>query len=58
MAALIVLPQTNPIGSVLDSVSSPITKPVYNLGLDEFSAWFGHNPDPAPRSERRDQATG
>jgi site-specific recombinase XerD len=25
---------------VLDSVSSPITKRVYNLGLDEFIAWF------------------
>jgi hypothetical protein len=58
MAALIVVPQTNPIGSVLDSVSSPITKPVYNLGLGELFAWFGHNPDPAPRSELRDQATG
>jgi len=27
---------------VLDSVSSPITKRVYNLGLDEFFAWYGH----------------
>src|SRR5271169_5663658 len=26
---------------VLDSVASPITKRVYNLGLDEFFAWFG-----------------
>src|SRR5580698_2972067 len=25
---------------VLDSVSSPITRRVYNLGLDEFIAWF------------------
>ena len=25
---------------VLDSVSSPITKRVYNLGLDEFIAWY------------------
>jgi hypothetical protein len=25
---------------VLDSVSSPITKRVYNLGLDEFFAWL------------------
>jgi hypothetical protein len=24
---------------VLDSVSSPITRRVYNLGLDEFLAW-------------------
>src|SRR6202521_4163676 len=26
---------------VLDSVSSPITKRVYNLGLDEFFSWYG-----------------
>jgi hypothetical protein len=26
---------------VLDSVSSPITKRVYNLGLDEFIEWYG-----------------
>ena len=26
---------------VLDSVSSPITKRVNNLGLDEFFEWFG-----------------
>ena len=25
---------------VLDSVSSPITKRVYNMALDEFIAWF------------------
>jgi site-specific recombinase XerD len=29
---------------VLDSVSSPITRRVYNLGLDEFSAWYGQEP--------------
>ena len=29
---------------VLDSVSSPITKRVYNLGLDEFFAWFSREP--------------
>ena len=29
---------------VLDSVSSPITKRVYNLGLDEFFAWFRMEP--------------
>lgn len=29
---------------VLDSVSSPITKRVYNLGLDEFFAWFSQEP--------------
>src|SRR5712691_8103177 len=31
---------------VLDSVSSPITKRVYNLGLDEFFAWYGQAPRP------------
>src|SRR6202161_2970575 len=25
---------------VLDSISSPITRRVYNLGLDEFIAWY------------------
>src|SRR4249919_3498528 len=29
---------------VLDSVSSPITRRVYNLGLDEFFEWFGREP--------------
>jgi hypothetical protein len=32
---------------VLDSVSSPITRRVYNLGLDEFFEWFGQKPRPA-----------
>jgi hypothetical protein len=32
---------------VLDSVSSPITKRVYNLGLDGFFAWYGQEPRPA-----------
>jgi site-specific recombinase XerD len=44
MNELIVVPQTshrNKLKSlVLDSVSSPITKRVYNLGLDEFFAWL------------------
>jgi hypothetical protein len=31
---------------VLDSVSSPITKRVYNLGLDEFFAWYAQEPRP------------
>jgi hypothetical protein len=31
---------------VLDSVSSPITRRVYNLGLDEFIVWFGQEPRP------------
>jgi hypothetical protein len=29
---------------VLDSVSSPITRRVYNLGLGEFIAWFAQEP--------------
>ena len=29
---------------VLDSVSSPITRRVYNLGLDEFFAWYAQEP--------------
>jgi site-specific recombinase XerD len=32
---------------VLDSVSSPITRRVYNLGLDEFIAWYTQEPRPA-----------
>src|SRR4051795_2273343 len=32
---------------VLDSVSSPITRRVYNLGLDEFIAWYTEVPRPA-----------
>jgi site-specific recombinase XerD len=31
---------------VLDSVSSPITKRVYNMALDEFIAWFQQGPRP------------
>jgi hypothetical protein len=29
---------------VLDSVSSPITKRVYNMALDEFYTWFQRAP--------------
>src|ERR1700681_1116008 len=29
---------------VLDSVSSPITRRAYNLGLDEFIAWYTLEP--------------
>ena len=29
---------------VLDSVSSPITRRVYNLGLNEFFEWYGLEP--------------
>jgi site-specific recombinase XerD len=31
---------------VLDSVSSPITRRVYNLGLDEFIAWYSQEARP------------
>jgi site-specific recombinase XerC len=31
-------------GMVLDSVSSPITKRVYNMALNEFMAWFQQMP--------------
>ena len=48
MTDLMVVPQPNPWfklkSLVLDSVSSPITKRVYNLGLDEFFAWYGQEP--------------
>ena len=48
MTDLIVVPQQSHWQKlktlVLDSVSSSITKRVYNLGLDEFFAWYGHKP--------------
>jgi len=48
MTDLIVVPQPNQWSRlkalVLDSVSSPITKRVYNLGLDEFFAWYAQEP--------------
>jgi hypothetical protein len=31
---------------VLDSVSSPITRRVYNLRLHEFVEWYGQEPRP------------
>jgi hypothetical protein len=34
---------------VLDSVSSPITKRVYNMALNEFMAWFQQAPRPGFR---------
>src|SRR5947209_5514518 len=50
MTDLIVVPQPTQWHKlkmlVLDSVSSPITKRVYNLGLDEFFEWFGREPRP------------
>jgi predicted DCC family thiol-disulfide oxidoreductase YuxK len=38
---------------VLDSVSSPITRRVYNLGLDEFFAWFGQRSRDRDSTRRR-----
>jgi hypothetical protein len=57
MTDLIVVPQTKQWQKlkalVLDSVSSPITRRVYNLGLDEFFEWFGQESRPAgPRRVR------
>src|SRR3954463_6817644 len=50
MTDLVAVPRTNQWHKlktlVLDSVSSPITKRVYNLGLDEFLEWFGQEPRP------------
>jgi hypothetical protein len=50
MTDVIVLPQTNQWQKlkalVLDSASSPITRRVYNLGLDEFFEWYGREPRP------------
>src|SRR6185369_9224107 len=50
MTEMIVAPHANQWlrlkSLVLDSVSSPITKRVYNLGLDEFFAWYGEEPRP------------
>jgi len=48
MTELIAVPKANEwtrlTALVLDSVSSPITRRVYNLGLDEFFAWYTHEP--------------
>src|SRR5271155_5020787 len=50
MTDLIVVPQQNQWHKlkalVLDSVSSPITKRVYNLGLNEFCEWYSQEPRP------------
>ncbi|MCU1233281.1 MAG: hypothetical protein JWP63_1248, partial [Candidatus Solibacter sp.] len=40
-----------PRRQVLDSVSSPITRRVYNLGLDQFFEW--HERETRPASPRR-----
>src|ERR1700687_3820659 len=51
MSALVVADKTSEWrrlkALVLDSVSSPIPRRVYNLGLDEFIAWFTEAPRPA-----------
>src|SRR3954463_5995314 len=52
MTDLIVVPQSQATqwqklkALVLDSVSSPITRRVYNLGLDEFIGWYALEPRP------------
>src|SRR3954454_5922319 len=50
MTELIVVPQATQWqrlkALVLDSVSSPITRRVYNLGLDEFIRWYTLEPRP------------
>jgi site-specific recombinase XerD len=48
MTELIAVPQVDQWSRlktlVLDSVSSPITRRVYNLGLDEFFTWYRQEP--------------
>src|SRR5215472_16763689 len=48
MTELIAVPKANEWtrlkALVLDSVSSPITRRVYKLGLDEFFAWYAQEP--------------
>src|SRR5437763_554515 len=48
MTEMIVAPKANEWlrlkSLVLDSVSSPITRRVYNLGLNEFFAWYAEEP--------------
>src|ERR1022692_1583763 len=50
MTDVIVAPQANQWHKlkalVLDSVSSPITERVYNLGLNEFFEWYGQEARP------------
>ena len=50
MTELIVVPQAahwqRLKGLVLDSVSSPITRRVYNLGLVKFFEWYEREPRP------------
>ena len=59
MTDLIVVPQNNEWyklkALVLDSVSSPITRRVYNLGLDEFITWYGQETRPGLYKGRRER---
>ena len=43
---------------VLDSVSSPITKRVYNMALNEFMAWFQQAPRPGLHQGDRERVAG
>jgi hypothetical protein len=43
---------------VLDSVSSPITKRVYNMALNEFLAWFQQAPRPGFHQGDRERVEG
>jgi hypothetical protein len=43
---------------VLDSVSSPITKRVYNMALNEFMAWFQREPQPGFTKGHRERVAG
>ena len=45
-------------GLVLDSVSSPITKRVYNMALDKFLAWFQQAPRPGFTKGHRKRVAG
>ena len=43
---------------VLDSISSPITRRVYNLGLDEFIAWYTEEPPARFHQGDRERVAG
>jgi len=43
---------------VLDSVSSPITKRVYNMALEEFMAWFQQAPRVGLHQGNRERLAG
>ncbi len=62
MTDLIVAPKANQWRKlkalVFDSVSSPITKRVYNLGLDEFFEWSARTAGRLHQSDRQCVASG